>query len=102
MPLQNQLEQKIRNAFAPKHLEVINESGMHSVPAGSESHFKLVIVSSKFLGKKLMERHRMVNEILAHELKEKIHALSLQTLTPEEWEKKEGTITASPPCVGGS
>ncbi len=102
MSLQQEIEQKVKTAFAPEHLEVINESGMHSVPAGSETHFKLVIVTQKFEGKKLVERHRLVNQALVLELREKIHALSLQTLTPEEWEKKKGQIATSPPCLGGS
>ncbi|MDO8526875.1 MAG: BolA/IbaG family iron-sulfur metabolism protein [Deltaproteobacteria bacterium] len=98
MTVSQQVEEKIRQAFDPLHLEVINESAMHNVPKGSESHFKLIIISEKFLGKSLLERHRLVNETLSTLLKEKIHALSMQTFTSEEWNKKEGKTLASPPC----
>ncbi|MGI9323235.1 MAG: BolA family protein [Pseudomonadales bacterium] len=40
----------------------MNESGNHNVPPGSESHFKLVLVSSEFDGKPLVQRHRLVNQ----------------------------------------
>ena len=53
MSVQQRIETKIRTALAPSHLEVINESHKHSVPPGSESHFKLVIVSPTFEGKPL-------------------------------------------------
>lgn len=63
------------------HLEVINESHKHNVPKGSESHFKVVIVSDLFESKAIIERHRMVNSALSDELKESIHALSIQGLS---------------------
>ncbi len=100
--VQNSIEAKIRGALAPAHLEVINESHMHSVPPGSESHFKLVIVSDRFEGEPRVKRHQRVNRVLAQELKENIHALALQTLTPSEWGRRGGTTPESPPCLGGS
>lgn len=87
--------------FTPIHLEVINESHMHNVPVGSESHFKVIIVSDDFTGKMLVARHRMINQRLQHELKESIHALSLHTMTEPEWLKKQGKVATSPPCLGG-
>lgn len=93
---------KLVISFEPAHLDVRNESGKHSVPSGSESHFKAVIVSAKFSGISLLDRHRLINEILAHELKNGVHALSLTALTPEEWESRGGQTNASPPCLGGS
>ena len=51
--VQETIEKKVRESLDPVHLEVINESHMHSVPPGSESHFKVVVVSSKFEGKQL-------------------------------------------------
>ena len=101
MKVQKRIETKIRNSLDPAHLEVINESHMHHVPPGSESHFRLVIVSEEFNGKPLLDRHRRVNRILAKELQEVIHALALQTMTPEEWAGKSGGVAASPPCLGG-
>ena len=56
------IEAKLSDYFEPAHLEVINESYMHNVPEGSESHFKVIIVSEKFTGQRLIGRHRQVNQ----------------------------------------
>jgi BolA protein len=101
MQIQQQIEQKLRAQFAPLHLELENESHMHDVPQGSESHFRVVLVSSKFEGKPLIQRHRAVTAILDRELKGQIHALALNTMTPEEWFAKGGQTPDSPPCLGG-
>ncbi len=69
-------------------LEVINESHMHRVEPGSESHFKVVIVSEQFAGQRLLARHRQVNAVLADELAGAIHALALHTYTTSEWQEK--------------
>lgn len=102
MTVQDTIEQKILSALAPSHLDVINESHMHNVPPGSESHFKVVVVSSAFEDIPLVQRHQKINGILAEELKGTVHALSMQTLTPPEWEEKGGETMASPLCQGGS
>ncbi len=102
MNTQQTIQQKIRDAFAPLHLEVINESGMHNVPAGSESHFKVVVVSERFGNQRLLQRHRMINELLSSELSGGVHALALHTMTPEEWFAKGGKAPESPQCMGGS
>ncbi|MBI2340122.1 MAG: BolA family transcriptional regulator [Deltaproteobacteria bacterium] len=101
MTLQEKIEAKIIERLKPHHLEVINESPMHSVPFGAELHFKVVAVSTAFEGKTPVQRHRMINDLLADELKEQIHALTMRTFTPDEWAKKEGN-RESPPCLGGS
>ena len=85
MQIQSSIERKISHALEPLHLEVVNESGMHSVPPGSESHFKVTVVSEKFEGQGLVSRHRTVNQLLAEELDGGLHALALHTLTPDEW-----------------
>ncbi len=95
------IESKLNNHFKPLHLEVHNESHMHNVPEGSESHFKVVVVSTDFEGQKLLARHRAVNETLDAELKGGIHALSIHAMTPDEWFAKGGKIPESPPCLGG-
>lgn len=102
MKLQTTLEEKLTGALAPIHLEVANESFMHSVPAGSESHFKVVAVSAVFEGKPLVNRHRIVNDLFAAELRDSIHALALHLYTPAEWAKKNEGTPPSPPCLGGS
>ncbi len=102
MTVQQTIEEKITASLAPTHLQVVNESHKHNVPAGSESHFKLVIVSGGFEGKSLLQRHQAVNGILQEELKRDIHALSLETLTAGEWEDRNGRTAPTPPCLGGS
>ncbi|WP_298608880.1 BolA/IbaG family iron-sulfur metabolism protein [uncultured Thiothrix sp.] len=101
MSMQGQIEAKLRQAFSPEILEVINESHLHNVPPGSESHFKAVIVSDQFTDKRLVARHRLVNQALATELSS-IHALALHTLTPDEYFKRAGAVADSPLCMGGS
>ena len=101
MTVYETIERKIIASLAPAHLEVINESHMHSVPPDSESHFKLVIVAENFAGETRIGRHQAVNRILADEFAAGLHALSLQTLTPDEWRAKGGVVPDSPPCLGG-
>lgn len=101
MSIKDIIENKLQ-ILQPEILEVINESNNHNVPSGSESHFKVIIVTNAFQGKMLVARHRMVNEILADELANSIHALVLHTMTMEEWLKKSGNPHESPPCLGGS
>ncbi len=101
MQVQTAIEQKLLAAFSPARLEVLNESGNHNVPPGSESHFKVVIVSEAFEGQKLVARHRAVNEVLREELAGPIHALSIHAHTPEQWTARGGEIPDSPLCRGG-
>lgn len=103
--VQDIITRKLQETLSPEHLEVINESHMHNVPAGSESHFKVVIVSDAFKDKMLIARHRMINKILEEELDQDgsantIHALALHTMTMEEWFEK-GKVAESPECMGG-
>ena len=100
--VQKNIEQKLKAAFTPDFLSVENESHNHNVPAGSESHFKVVLVSDAFAGKMLVARHRLVNATLKDELDGVIHALALHTMTPDEWQAKQGVTLQSPPCLGGS
>ncbi len=100
MSIENDIIEKLQNALRPTHLEVINESHMHNVPAGSESHFKVIAVTQEFAGKMLVARHRIINKALADELEGPIHALALHTMTPDEWSEK-GKAPESPPCLGG-
>jgi stress-induced morphogen len=101
-PILDSIHDRLVQAFAPSVLDVINESGNHSVPVGSETHFKVVIVSEAFAGQSLVARHRAVNQVLAEQLRGGVHALSIQALTPEQWSERGGVVPASPPCLGGS
>ena len=102
MSVQNIIESKIREALLPSYLEVINESHMHNVPPGSESHFKVIVVSDVFESKNRVERHQTMNALLAAELAGPVHALSMQTMTPQEWTARGGQVMQSPECLGGS
>lgn len=102
MTVATTIERKIADALTPAHLEVKNESHMHNVPPGSESHFKLVIVADAFDGKRLVARHQLINGICKDELAGPVHALSMETLTPAEWAARSGQTMASPACHGGS
>ncbi len=100
-PVQNAIDAAVRAAFAPLHCELVNESYMHSVPPGSESHFKLVLVSDQFAGLRAVARHQKVYQALG-ELMQQIHALALHTYTPDEWQMAQQQAPASPACMGGS
>ncbi len=100
MTVQVRIEEKLTRAIEPLHLEVVNESGNHNVPAGSETHFKVVLVAECFQGERLLARHRRVNEVLADELDGPVHALALHTYTSDEWRARHGDAPMSPPCRG--
>ena len=95
------ISEKLGARFDPQHLLVENESGNHNVPPGSETHFKVVLVSAAFEGERLLARHRAVNEALADELAGGVHALALHTYTAGEWQARFGDAPMSPPCLGG-
>lgn|SRR5690554_2972519 len=99
MNVQAIIEAKLGRELSPRHLEVINESHMHSVPPDSHTHFKVIVVSEAFVGKRAVPRHQMVYRILAEELQTGVHALALHTYSPEEW---QGAAPDSPDCLGGS
>jgi BolA protein len=74
---------------------------MHSVPPGSETHFKVVLAADSFEGKRQVQRHQAVYACLAEELKNGVHALALHTFSPEEWQQAN-QVPDSPNCMGGS
>jgi len=102
MKIQTQLQTKLQEGLQPLHLDIINESPQHNVPDGAESHFRLVLVSDQFSDKKLVQRHQLVYKLLAGELQSSIHALSMHTFTPSEWEARGGETAESPRCRDGS
>ncbi len=88
MKIAEKIEKSLREALQPDLLEVKDESRLHAGHAGAreggESHFRLLIVSSRFEGLSRVARQRAVNDILREELKERVHALAMRTLTPDE------------------
>lgn len=101
MQVYAEIERLLQQNFKPSYLSVLNESSQHRVPPGSESHFRVVIVSQIFIGKSRVQRQRMVSEALKHLMGRPIHALAQRTLTPEEWEAEgQDDRLSSPPCLG--
>jgi len=102
MTIQQTIEKKLQQAFSLQHLEVVNESSNHNVPANSSTHFKVTMVSPDFDGKGMVARHQLAYKVVAEELQGEVHALALHMYTELEWQKKNGSAPLSPPCMGGS
>ena len=79
---------KLREAFMPESLDVVDESHLHEGHGGhrpdGETHFRVYIVSKAFEGKSRIDRHRMVNSMLAAELSGSVHALAIHAYAPGE------------------
>lgn len=100
-PIESAIRLALTEELAPLHLEVINESYMHNVPKGSETHFKVLVVSDKFEELSLIKRHRLVNSIVQEKLAGNfVHALSIEAKTPKQWDPNY-TVEPSPNCLGG-
>jgi BolA family transcriptional regulator, general stress-responsive regulator len=93
MTMADTIRQKLTAAFAPKELDVADDSHKHAGHSGArpggETHFSVRIVSESFTGLSRVERQRRVYATLAEELKpDRVHALALTTLTPAEvWQE---------------
>jgi len=85
----------------PSYIEIDNESHNHHVPEGSETHFKISVVSTAFLSLSMIARHRLVNNLLADELNNGLHALTMHLFTPEEWDSRQQETPSSPACKDG-
>eukprot|EP01023_Acetabularia_acetabulum_P003341 TRINITY_DN11409_c1_g1_i2.p1 TRINITY_DN11409_c1_g1~~TRINITY_DN11409_c1_g1_i2.p1 ORF type:complete len:153 (+),score=7.64 TRINITY_DN11409_c1_g1_i2:2-460(+) len=91
-PVRDVIQKKLSEGLNPKFLNIMDESSKHSghaamknfdSPSG-ETHFRIQIVSQEFEGQNTVKRHRIVYGLLSEELKGPVHALSLETKTPEE------------------
>lgn len=84
----DRIRAKLETGLAPLALEILDESAKHAGHAGArpggETHFKVRIVSAAFAGMGRVDRQRKVYSLLADELAERVHALALETRTPEE------------------
>ncbi|ARG98029.1 BolA family protein [Legionella micdadei] len=100
MTRKERISQLISEELKPIFLEVVDESKNHHVPEGAETHFKLSIVTEKFIGLTKIARHRLINNLLIEERNKGLHALSMHLYTPEEWDKS-GSIPNSPACRDG-
>ncbi|WP_415755251.1 BolA family protein [Pseudomonas leptonychotis] len=97
MPKIDLLQETLTGGLQPQHLEVLDESHMHS--RGLETHYKAVIVSEQFAGLNAVKRHQKVYACLS-DFMSQVHALALHTYTPDEW-AQQGVAPASPTCKGG-
>jgi BolA protein len=88
MRMSERLESKLRAAFAPKALSVSDDSHKHHGHSGwregGETHFSVALISDAFAGKSRIERHRMINAVLAEELGSGVHALAISAKAPGE------------------
>jgi len=96
MSIQAAMEAKLKEAFRPERLVILNEShlhaGHHHVESGhhahfdgtGETHFRVRIVSPVFSGMSRIDRHRAVNRLLAEELQAGVHALAIEPAAPGE------------------
>ncbi|XP_076361339.1 DNA-binding transcriptional regulator BolA isoform X2 [Tachypleus tridentatus] len=99
--IKSSIKEKLLKHFQPVYIDITNESSKHNVPKGSETHFRVCIVSHHFEEQSLVQRHRHVNHVLQDELKGPVHALAIETFTPSQWESNEIRRNKSPPCRGG-
>ena len=87
-PLAAEIEKRLRDAIAPQHLQVINDSARHRGHAGDDgsgvSHLSVEVVAERFAGLSRIERQRAVNAALGDLMKERIHALSIRARAPGE------------------
>jgi BolA family transcriptional regulator, general stress-responsive regulator len=88
MGVKDAITEKLTAALAPVELEVADESDRHLGHSGwregGETHFSVKVVSAAFAGKSRVERHRMVNGLLAVELAGRVHALAISANAPGE------------------
>lgn len=88
MTMKDNITKKLTDAFAPASLTVTDESHLHAGHMGhrpeGETHFRVNIVSEAFEGKTRIDRHRMVNGVLAAELAGTVHALAVKAQTVAE------------------
>lgn len=90
MSVANSIRSKLTHALAPVKLDIIDDSQRHEGHAGhdgrGESHFRVLVVSGAFQGMNRIDRQRWVHTLLSAELADRVHALSIRTLTPEEFQ----------------
>ncbi len=87
------IEEKLREALDARHVEIEDESHLHAGHAGAASgggHFKALIVSDRFEGLGKVQAQRLVYQALGEMMQSEIHALSMTTLTPEQWSDSAG------------
>jgi len=88
MLVRDTITRKLNDAFAPESIDVVDESNLHEGHTGhrpgGQSHFRIYIVSQAFAGKSRIDRHRMINTVLADDLAGGVHALAIHAAAPGE------------------
>ena len=88
MRTEDSITARLTEAFTPESLTVVDESDQHQGHAGhrpgGQTHFRVYIVSKAFQGKSRIDRHRMINSVLAAELAAGVHALAIHAKAPGE------------------
>ena len=88
MRVSETITKKLKEAFTPESIDVVDESHLHEGHAGhrpgGQSHFRVHIVSQAFAGKSRVDRHRMINAVLADDLAGGVHALAIHASAPGE------------------
>jgi BolA family transcriptional regulator, general stress-responsive regulator len=84
----DRIRRMLATSLSPEHIEVIDESGKHEghkgyIP-GKTTHVRVHIVAETFRGKGRIERHRLVNDLLASEIADGLHALAIEARAPGE------------------
>jgi len=100
--LEVSIRDKLTSDFSPEYLEVVNESDRHNVPPGSESHFKIILVSADLDSMSRVARHQAIYRVLRQERESGVHALAIHAYSPEEWRQKGMMAPGSPNCMGGN
>lgn len=95
------IENALQHTLSPTYMKIENESYKHHVPKDSETHFNVTVVSPKFKSLALIARHKQINQLLAQEFDRGLHALSIHTYTPAEWDKRKNISPATPACRDG-
>jgi|TARA_B100001079_G_scaffold157127_1_gene134696 BolA protein len=90
MDIGNKIEQKLGEQLDLHHIEIKDFTGRHLNHKQHDGgfHLEAIIVSESFIDKTLIDRHKIIYAALGELLKHEIHAFSMKTLTPEEWENK--------------
>ena len=96
-PIESQIINTLSRSLNLLSLKIVNESLMHNVPEGSETHFKIVIITNDFNNLSIIKRHKLIYKTLDH-LMSKIHALSIHAFNEEEFKLKP-IILDSPECA---
>ncbi|WMY94946.1 MAG: BolA/IbaG family iron-sulfur metabolism protein [Arsenophonus sp.] len=98
--ISTKIKTKLTTFFLPVYLVVKDESMKHNFSKNMETHFKIILVTEKFIQQKLLKRHRIVYLLLEEELSNGVHALEIHTYTPIEWKRYQYNIkNFSIPCL---